>query len=546
YRFRIVTLEGELLNVGGSMTGGSVNKANSFLSRVNEIEQLTQEIEAVKANLTEQAKLLDDKTREVGYVESEIAQNEKLLRTYEARIVGLESDYRHLSNSLQELHDAKAQLTQEEEKILLNIDQMAQEAERLASEIEKSEVETQALTVSIDTENVQLRQAVDERAKITDQLLETRLSTGVTHKELEVALEKASHLMHENNGLAQNITDKRTEILTFSAQQSELDDNILLCQARMAVELQKLEALHAQKEEELHARNEGERSVTEQQAELRHRRDALQNAQAEFYRMESKRTKTEQDYESMVNKLWDEYTLTYSAAEPYRQDVGSLTLASKQIGILKAEIRSLGNVNVNAIEEYLQVKERYEFLSTQIADLEVAEGGLLKIIQEMVGWMKKQFESQFVLINEHFNEVFMHLFGGGRAALRLADPSNVLESGIEIDVQPPGKKLQSILLLSGGEKAMSAIALLFAILKVRPTPFCILDEIEAALDEVNVFKFGRYLHEFSGDTQFLVVTHRRGTMEAANILYGVTMQEKGVSTLLQLKFEEIEKKVGGF
>ncbi|MBQ4516734.1 MAG: AAA family ATPase, partial [Clostridia bacterium] len=253
-----------------------------------------------------------------------------------------------------------------------------------------------------------------------------------------------------------------------------------------------------------------------------------------------KKVKLEVELENTVNRLWDEYELTHSDALAYKKDdLGSNVQVNKRISELKGKIRELGNVNVDAIEEYKNVKERYEFLSGQRDDLERAKTDLLKIIEEMTKVMKEQFEEKFQQINKFFKTTFVELFGGGSAELTLTDPQNILECGINIDVQPPGKKLQSLSLLSGGERALSAIALLFAILKTRPTPFCFLDEIEAALDDVNVYRFADYVKNYSNDTQFIIVTHRRGTMESADVIYGVTMQEKGVSKLLQLNLNEI-------
>ena len=218
-----------------------------------------------------------------------------------------------------------------------------------------------------------------------------------------------------------------------------------------------------------------------------------------------------------------------------------LNSSIKRITELKKEIKSLGNINIDSIEEYKTVSERVDFLTEQTNDLEKSKKELVRIIDEMLLIMKERFSEQFKIINENFSRVFSELFGGGQANLSLSDPDNVLESGIEIEAQPPGKKLQNLTLLSGGERAFTAIALLFSILNVRPTPFCILDEIEAALDDVNVYRFAEYLKQYSQNTQFIVVTHRRGTMESANILYGVTMQEKGVSKLLTLNIDEVSK-----
>ena len=236
--------------------------------------------------------------------------------------------------------------------------------------------------------------------------------------------------------------------------------------------------------------------------------------------------------------MWEEYELTPNNVQDEYQKPENISLTQKKVNSLRTEIKGLGSINIDSIEEYKNMKERYDFMCEQRVDLENTMSKLRKMIQEMTTTMKEQFKEQFELINKNFAEVFKELFGGGNASLKLEDEENILECGIEITVQPPGKKLQNMMLLSGGEKAFTAIALLFAILKINPAPFCVLDEIEAALDDVNVYRFAEYLKKFSKDTQFLVITHRKGTMEVADTVYGVTMEESGISKLLSMKLSK--------
>ena len=252
-------------------------------------------------------------------------------------------------------------------------------------------------------------------------------------------------------------------------------------------------------------------------------------------KLDVKKAKMEQDIEDITNKMWEEYETTPNTASDYAEVTPQ---TGKEVEGLKNSIKNLGPINVNAIEEYKAVGDRYEFLKTQKEDLEESQASLEKIIADMVELMKIQFAQNFELINKNFSEVFVELFGGGRAELILSDTNNILESGIEIEVQPPGKKLQNMMLLSGGERAFTAIALLFAILKLSPSPFCILDEIEAALDDVNVYRFADYLKKFAESTQFLLITHRKGSMESANTVYGATMQEHGITKLVSMKLDE--------
>ena len=263
----------------------------------------------------------------------------------------------------------------------------------------------------------------------------------------------------------------------------------------------------------------------------------------EQIRIENKLTRHQADFDSITNRMWEDYELTYISALPLKKEIENISECQKLVNGLKNKIRNLGNVNVSAIEEFSELKERYEFLTNQKNDLEEAKETLAKIIEDIETLMTKQFTEQLAIINEAFKKTFCHLFNGGTAELVLSDPDNVLTSGVEIVAQPPGKKLQNMTLFSGGEKAIIAISLLFAMLEVRPSPICILDEIEAALDDVNVTRFASYLRNISQRSQIAVITHRRGTMEEADRLYGVTMQEKGVSRLLQLNIDEIEQKI---
>ncbi len=262
----------------------------------------------------------------------------------------------------------------------------------------------------------------------------------------------------------------------------------------------------------------------------------LDGLKEQIVKLDVKKSKIEQDLNSTVEQLWTEYELTPNAVEDYKKPE-NVAVAQKKVSSLRNQIKDLGSINIDAIEEYKKTKERYDFLSEQRLDLENTEAKLRKVISEMIETMKTQFKERFIQINKNFNNVFKELFNGGKAELILEDENNLLECGIDINVQPPGKKLQNMMLLSGGEKAFTAIALLFAILQINPAPFCILDEIEAALDDVNVYRFAEYLKKFCKETQFLVITHRKGTMEAADTVYGITMEENGISKLLSIKLK---------
>ena len=276
--------------------------------------------------------------------------------------------------------------------------------------------------------------------------------------------------------------------------------------------------------------------MTKTEAEITSQFGVLEGLKEQIVKLDVKKTKVEQDLGQVTESLWEEYELTPNNTEEYPKP-NNVATAQKQVNSLRNKIKDLGSINIDSIEEYKKTKERYDFMSEQRLDLENTASKLRGIINEMTETMQQQFKEKFAIISKNFNEVFVELFGGGKAELILEDENNILECGIDIRVQPTGKKLQNMMLLSGGEKAFTAIALLFAILKMSPAPFCILDEIEAALDDVNVYRFAEYLKKFCKETQFLVITHRKGTMEAADTVYGVTMEENGISKLLSIKLK---------
>ena len=277
-------------------------------------------------------------------------------------------------------------------------------------------------------------------------------------------------------------------------------------------------------------------AITRNEKDIEEKHNIIEDLRNQISKLDVRKSKDEFELEQIVNKMWEDYELTPNTVGEYKK-LTNVQETTRQVKNLREEIKELGIVNVNAIDEYKQTKERYDFMCEQRLDLENAINKLKNVVIDMTRIMKEQFEKQFKVINKNFGEVFKELFGGGKAELKLTDEQNILESGIEIEVQPPGKKLQSMSLLSGGERAFTAIALLFAILKINPAPFCVLDEIEAALDDVNVYRFADYLKKFAKETQFLVITHRKGTMEAADTVYGITMEEKGISKLLSMKLK---------
>ena len=345
----------------------------------------------------------------------------------------------------------------------------------------------------------------------------------------------------ENYNNAITLKNKQIEELKVEDKQlnesiENLKKQILEIQSSVSTSADKIEKLKSERAQKSKESEQIEISITEQF-------NLLEDIKGNLVKIDVKKTKIEQDIELVVNNLWEEYELTPNTATDYKK-VENVQNTQKEVNNIRSEIKDLGSINVDSIEEYKKTKERYDFMCEQRLDLENTIAKLRKMITEITDTMKKQFVEKFKLINKNFNEVFTELFGGGKAELILEDEENVLECGIDIKAQPTGKKLQNMMLLSGGEKAFTAIALLFAILKINPAPFCILDEIEAALDDVNVYRYAEYLKKFCSETQFLVITHRKGTMEVADTVYGVTMEENGISKLLSMKLAESKVEMG--
>lgn len=541
YKFRVVTLEGDILNAGGSMSGGSMNKQSGLMSRAAEIRELTSYI----LKLTNELKNLRDERNkrvdDINEIKERLANYVPIVREYEDEILRLENTIRHLTatvetggstgeNYMAELANIEKQLkdsSDETAKILAEIRSHESEALRLEEVLAAKNEEYES--VSMERE-AQSKSIMDETMRLAAlqrdvQALEDKIKTSeseISAADIEIKEKEAymTELLSRCEELEKSIEEKEKHRGEISGLSEELKNKIRIIDEQKSNIVDSLKGIQ----------NEN-KSMT----------DKLINLQQELSRVETRRVKLNMERENIMNHLWDEYELTYTAAAEIRKTYENEKEAFKRAAELKSKIKSLGHVNMEAIEEYTEKKERFEFLSTQRDDLEKSKENLNKIIESMEELMQEHFGNQFNVISQSFSEVFVELFGGGKGRLSLTDPNNLLESGIEIEVQLPGKGLQNINLYSGGEKSFIAIALLFAILKVKPTPFCILDEIDAALDDVNVSRFATYLKNYTDQTQFIVITHRRGTMEAANILYGVTMQEKGVTKLLSLNIDDVSE-----
>lgn len=541
HRFRIVTLGGDIIQAGGAMTGGSIAKSIGSLSRANEIENLAAEILKVEKIIETSSSKIKTLSVETNDLMDDIKNNNEKLMAYNETLIKLVSDKHHLNDVLNTMSSDKSKLSEELSDLTNKINNISNEISENKTKILSINKIVDELKIKADKEEKTFAELSGKNEKLTRTMLDLSIKKNTILKDIEQTNEKIQRVISEKEQILSSISNRQSEIEKLKNTIEDLRKNKLDFEKNIEKNKKLLLDTRTSLESYIKKRQEIDDKIKSRQASVNNIRETLFNLSGRLAKAQTKYENSETELESIINHLWEEYELTYSDASNRDLTGFDLNSSIKRITELKKEIKSLGNINIDSIEEYKTVSERVDFLTEQTNDLEKSKKELVRIIDEMLLIMKERFSEQFKIINENFSRVFSELFGGGQANLSLSDPDNVLESGIEIEAQPPGKKLQNLTLLSGGERAFTAIALLFSILNVRPTPFCILDEIEAALDDVNVYRFAEYLKQYSQNTQFIVVTHRRGTMESANILYGVTMQEKGVSKLLTLNIDEVSK-----
>lgn len=539
YGFRIVTLEGDILNTSGSMTGGSIeSRGPGILSRNREITELKEEIDllqkdeaVVEKDIANIIESINEVMNEISGIEQNIKNNELIKIRDESHLSQVEENIRKASSRIEMLHQEKDQLSRQQAETVIEMD-------KYTSELGKIETEISEAKKIVEEHQEKHKEDQSIRDALHSDITDFKISVNSIKESMQSVQEAFERITAEKEALNRSISRRNSEKARNAQEIEDLRQKI----EGLTANIRKYEEAKSGRTFEIDRITEERKVLEEEMSDIV---TAIGNInknivlmQEEYGRIEVKKAKLEAEMEAMQNRMWDEYELTYTTAMELKKDIGGIAQAQKQINEYKNQIKELGPVNVASIEEYVKTKERYEFMSLQRNDMEQAEDKLRRVIYEMTSIMKKQFVEQFKLINTNFSMVFKELFGGGRAELILTDAENVLECGIEIEVQPPGKKLQNMMLLSGGERAFTAIALLFAILKLKPSPFCILDEIEAALDDANVGRFAEYIKRYSATTQFIIVTHRKGTMEGADALYGVTMQEHGVSRILSMKMGE--------
>jgi len=543
YGFRIVTLDGQLINPSGAMTGGSLNKNTGMLSRKNEIERLEAELKTLSGQIEESQQALKTATQELDSVtyEAQVAQ-EELRRAQDALLESTAYQTQHAA-LLDTLRSRVGELEEERDSQDARIAKINNQKNELLAHAQQEEAQAAKLRQEADTLSGGRAAEESRTSLLTQQVTDLRVALAESRTESESTVTGISELEALIASSQGELRSKEAIIAALETRNQELRKTIAdqeqVAQQYAREAAAKQERLQAINQEKL--RLEGARQKCDR--DYRQKSDELINLERERGRLENKKTQAEMEEDNILQKLWESYELTRVTAQELKQELESLPKANRRIAELRASIKKLGPVNVNSIEEYAKVSERYEFMDAQRNDLESAKADLLKIIGDLTRNMKDIFGTEFRKINETFQQTFVEIFGGGSAYLKLEDESDLLNCGIEIKVELPGKSMRAISLLSGGEKAFVAIALYFAIIKVRPTPFCVLDEIDAALDDVNVSRYASYMRTLCEQTQFIIITHRRGTMEGADILYGVTMQEQGVTKLLALHINEVEEHI---
>lgn len=544
YRFRIVTLDGQVINAGGSMTGGSRVQNAGILSRGNEIERLKGSLASMQKELDgmlSDYKLLSEDAS-AAKAELEGAEGD-LLRAKEENI-RREGELKLASDKLSSVSSGVKELLEEKETLKKRIESVSSGAEAARSQIDELKETLENKEKELESITGDSKTLQKNREEVASKAAEIRLRIVSLQKDVEANTDEITRLKNRKTGHLDRLSELDGEIREIE----EKNDELRALTERLSADEKALKANHGDAQNQINElisqRDELEKQANDLRLHERAKSEERERLSGDIARLEERKIAMRNEYDNLTSKLYDEYQLTRREAAALEIEIDDYSLAAKRLAELKSQIRALGSVNVSAIEEYKEVSERYEFLSGQINDVETSRAELNKMIDDLTGKMAEQFREQFNRINSCFGQTFIELFGGGKAELRLEDERDVLGSDIEIKVQPPGKNVQNINLLSGGEKGLSAIALLFAILKVTPAPFCIFDEVEAALDDVNVSRYAQYVRRMTKNTQFILITHRRGTMEEADVLYGVTMQEKGVSKLLELKTAEMAKKLG--
>lgn len=534
YRFRVVTLDGQIINAGGSLTGGSQVKGSSIISRAGEIKTLKREYDELQSRAKEARKLS--------------TQTENEIRELDAKVLGYRADLMRskdeCSNISKELHRVSFELESTKKLKLSRENEKKSCCEKLKEFLsikEKSENQISALQRDISTLEEKIKSESgshdvlsSDREKLSDEIQNIKLDIFSMNKDIATCELEIKSTLELKASSFDKVSSLREQIDQINIKNDSIRETILNLKKNIANLKGEKESCDNEIKNLAQKRMDFEKIVTELRKSEREKTNERELISKDLTKLEERKNNLQKEYDNIIAKLWDEYELTRSEACKQCTKVEDISKSQKELQEIKNKIKALGNVNVGAIEEYKEVNERYEFMSEQVADVEKSRDELCKLIRDLTTQMEEMFLMKFNIINENFEQSFRDLFGGGHAKIEFTNPSSVLTSGIEIKVSPPGKIVNRLEALSGGERALVAIALYFAIMQVNPPPFCVLDEIEAALDEVNVVRFASYLRKINDNTQFIAISHRRGTMEEADVLYGVTMQDEGISKLLKM------------
>lgn len=544
YRFKVVTLDGQVVNAGGSLTGGSLGKKSGLLSRANEISKHKKKAEDLRKKAADSEKKLETAVSDFSAVEGELLATRADLSNTKQEQVRILTEAKACENDL----TAKKQAIDE---ALEEIKTCKERISKYKIDEKKAKEQLDDINWSISEYEAQIEETTGNRSKLTEQrekmseeLQNIRLEIVTAKKDIDTLKSEISFALTTEENRDSRKAEILLEINNYNSVISDTSERI----SSLKRDIKKSDESVVSLNKEIESINSKKSDLEKRSEELRilerEKNAERESAGQELARLEERKINLQKEYDSIISKLWEEYQLTKKEAEEKAVELESVSDAKSRLNELKSKIRSLGNVNVGAIEEYKEVSKRYSFVSVQVNDVEKSKREIERLINDLTKQMQEEFIKSFEEINRNFTYTFKELFGGGTASLSLTDPEDILTSGIDIIVHPPGKIVVHLDALSGGEKALVAIALYFAIMKVRPAPFCVMDEIEAALDEVNVDRFAQYVRNLTDKTQFILITHRRGTMEEADVLYGVTMQDEGVSKLLELRASEVSAKLG--
>lgn len=543
-RFKIVTLDGQVINAGGSMTGGSRAKGAGILSRSNMIDELNEEAEKLQHQVDKITGEFKSALEDANKFAAEMQAVEADLRTAKEDLIREEGENKLIQDKISSLNTQRKSFESEKENALGRIELFTVAFNKGEEEIQAAQSEIDEAESKLELISGNAKDVADKREEIRSQTEEINLLLVSVARDIEAAKIAKEELVLRKSTQSDRVKSIEDEIAEYKKRNEILMANI----NDVKSQADQLRAKAASSNENIGEQIENRNNLEKRSGELRilerTKSQEREKLSGEIVRLDERKIAMRKEYDELNDMLFEQYELTRREAEALNIVIEDMTAAKKRLHEIKVSIKNLGSINVGAIEEYKEVSERYEFLKEQIDDIEKSKSELNRIIEDLTSSMSEKFLTQFNKINEEFKLSFADFFGGGKGELILEQPDNCLESPIEIKIQPPGKSVQNINLFSGGEKSLAAMALLFSVLKVTPAPFCIYDEVEAALDDVNVERFAKYMRKMTDKTQFISITHRRGTMEEADVLYGVTMQEKGVSKLLELQSAELAAQMG--